>query len=280
MIGTRFDTRADYLDLQAICERKEATTFFQIDRDGKPFETELITYDAWAIDFFLHLGLKIKTKNKGYEAKLYFSDDESIVWARQRAKDPGASVQFKGSFFLRADHQALLDKAVSFFKERNITFHPTRVDIGVLFTLENQHKFYSELFKIDWGPLEDGEDGRIYFGKKQFVGLERKHSRLEVDFYNKKRQVEKKKVDDPSYKDRLLTILKMTTLPDNLTKLDIRIRQKDQMKSILPYFLSVPVNWKAIEEQVFTQCEARVRFPKKMRDLLGFKGRARKKSSI
>ena len=159
-------------------------------------------------------------------------------------------------------------------------FHPTRVDIGILFNLEDQHKFYFQLFKIDWGPLEDGDDGRIYFNRKQFVGLERKHSRLEVDFYNKKRQVDKKKGDDPNYKDRLLSLLKMTELPANLTKVDIRIRQKDQMKLILPHFQSVPVNWKAIEEQVFAQCEARVRFPKKMRELLGFGPKARKKSSI
>jgi hypothetical protein len=107
------------------------------------------------------------------------------------------------------------------------------------------------------------------------AGFIAKHSRLEVAFYNKHRQVEDVK-SGTIYKERLLEILKMTALPKNLIKCDIRIRQKDQTRAITKLLIADDIDFEAIERVVLQKCLNKTKIGRTLRKYLGL-SRAYKK---
>jgi hypothetical protein len=133
------DRRPDYCDLQVKLARKESVEILQTDEDGCEFKTTLTTYDGWAVEFFQFMGIEYDLK--GFYKKYYQAKDGSLVWARESDKDEKVSLQFKGSLFLMTDWQSQFSKAISFFKSRNIKFHPSRWDVGILFLANDERAF-------------------------------------------------------------------------------------------------------------------------------------------
>lgn len=257
------DRRPDYCDLQLKISRKETFEILQMDEDGKEFKTALITYDGWAVEFFQFMGIEYDLK--GFYKKFYLAKDGSLVWARESDKDERVSLQFKGSFFLMADWELKFSKAISFFKSRNIPFHPSRWDVGILFLANDEQAFYRlVLDKEKWPQMRC----HYQFETKFDAGFIAKHSRLEVAFYNKHRQVEDVK-SGTIYKERLLEILKMAVLPKNLIKCDIRIRQKDQTRTITKLLMDDEIDFNAIERVVLQKCLNKTKMGRTLKKHIG-----------
>jgi hypothetical protein len=264
------DRRPDYCDLQVKLARKESVEILQTDEDGCEFKTTLTTYDGWAVEFFQFMGIEYDLK--GFYKKYYQAKDGSLVWARESDKDEKVSLQFKGSLFLMTDWQSQFSKAISFFKSRNIKFHPSRWDVGILFLANDERAFYRLVVDKDKWPLMRCH---YQFETEFDAGFIAKHSRLEVAFYNKHRQVEDVK-SGTIYKERLLEILKMTALPKNLIKCDIRIRQKDQTRAITKLLIADDIDFEAIERVVLQKCLNKTKIGRTLRKYLGL-SRAYKK---
>lgn len=258
-----YDRRPDYCDLQLSLERKETVEILQVDEEGKTFKTTVATYDGWAAEFFQFMGLSYDLK--GFYKRYYQAHDGSLVWAREGDKKKKASLQFKGSFFLRADWQEQLEKAISFFRTRGISLHPSRWDVGILFMVKDERAFYRLIVdKKRWPAMRC----HYQFETEQEEGFLAKHSRLEVAFYNKHRQVRDVK-SDTAYKERLLAILRVSELPENLMKCDIRIRQKDQTRAITKLLLDERIDFAAIERVVLQKCGKKTQMGRTLRKILG-----------
>ncbi|MFN9067336.1 MAG: hypothetical protein ACK5V3_08920 [Bdellovibrionales bacterium] len=265
------DRRPDYCDLQIKLSRKATVEILETDDDGVEFKTFLSTYDGWAVEFFQFMGIEYDLK--GFYKKFYQAKDGSLVWARESDNDDKVSLQFKGSHFLRTDWQSQFTKAISFFKSRNIKFHPSRWDVGILFLTKNEQDLYRLIVdKEKWPQMRC----HYQFETKFDAGFIAKHSRLEVAFYNKHRQVEEVK-SGTTYKELLLEVLKMTALPTNLIKCDIRIRQKDQTRIITQLLMADEINFEAIEGVVLQKCLNKTKMGRTLRKYLGLSKIIRKR---
>lgn len=257
------DRRPDYCDLQIKIARKEIVEILQTDIDGKSFKTTLSTYDGWAVEFFQFMGMKYDLK--GFHKKYYQAVDGSLVWARESDKKEKASLQFKGAFFLQENWKTEFEKAISFFKSKGIKIHPSRWDVGILFLIDNERGFYRLVVdKNKWPEMRC----HYQFETEFDAGFIAKHSRLEVAFYNKYRQVEAIK-NGTTYKERLLEILKTIEVPKNLLKCDIRIRQKDQTRAITKLLFAEEIDFKAIEQVVLQKCKNKTNMGRTLKNILG-----------
>ena len=258
-----YDRRPDYCDLQISLARKGFLDIHEVDEDGIPYISQLTTYDGWAVEFFQFMGLEHDLK--GFHKKYYQTRDGSLVWAREGDKKEKASLQFKGSFFLQEDWEVQFTKAISFFKLRNIRFHPSRWDVGILFQVEDERNFYRLVVdKNKW----QGMRCHYQFDTEVEQGFIAKHSRLEVAFYNKYRQVKEVK-QGTDYESRILKIAGVDELPEDLMKCDIRIRQKDQTREITKLLQMEKINFKAIERVVLKKCDLKTKMGRKLKKMLG-----------
>lgn len=259
-----YDRRPDYCDLQILnLPRKSVLEIPEVDEDGVAYTSKISTYDGWAVEFFLFMGLPHDLK--GYHKKRYDTKDGSFVWVRESEKDDKVSLQFKGSFFLQADWEAQFTKAISFFRERNIKFHPSRWDVGILFQVKDEAKFYRLL--VDRKKWE-GLRCHYQFETEQEEGFLARHSRLEVAVYNKHRQVRDVK-QNTAYHARILEIARVKELPENLMKCDIRIRQKDQTKEITRLLQIEKIDFQAIERVVLQKCDRKTKMGRTLKKILG-----------
>ena len=258
-----YDRRPDYCDLQISLARKGSVDIHEVDEDGIPYVSNISTYDGWAVEFFLFMGLEHDLK--GFHKKYYQTRDGSLVWAREGDKKEKASLQFKGSFFLQEDWEEQFTKAISFFRERNIRFHPSRWDVGILFQVKNERDFYRLVVdKNKW----NGMRCHYQFDTEVEQGFIAKHSRLEVAFYNKHRHVRDTK-QETDYKERILKIVGQPELPENLMKCDIRIRQKDQTRAITKLLQMEKINFQAIERIVLQKCDRKTKMGRTLKKILG-----------
>ncbi len=210
---------------------------------------------------------------KGFYKRYYQTRDGSLVWAREGDKKKKASLQFKGSFFLQKNWEWKFEKAIAFFKTRNIGFHPSRWDVGILFSVQNERSFYRLLLDKDKWPAMRCH---YQFETEQEEGFLAKHSRLEVAFYNKHRQVRDVKAET-AYKERLLAVLQISELPESLMKCDIRIRQKDQTRAITKMLLADKIDFEAIEQVVLQKSQNKTKMGRTLKKILGL-SLSRKKS--
>lgn len=258
-----YDRRPDYCDLQISLARKGTVEIHEVDEDGISYVSNISTYDGWAVEFFLFMGLEQDLK--GFHKKYYQTRDGSLVWAREGDKKEKASLQFKGSFFLQENWQDQFTKAISFFKERNIRFHPSRWDVGILFQVKDERSFYRLVVdKKKW----NGMRCHYQFDQEEEQGFIAKHSRLEVAFYNKHRHVRDTK-QETDYKERILKIVGKEELPANLMKCDVRIRQKDQTRAITKLLQMEKINFQAIEAVVLKKCDLKTKMGRALKKILG-----------
>lgn len=258
-----FDRRPDYCDLQISLPRKETVEILQTDEDGIPYTTTVATYDGWAVEFFQFMGMEYDLK--GFYKKYYQSKDGSLVWAREGDKKEKASLQFKGGFYLQTAWKEEFSKAISFFRLRGIKFHPSRWDVGILFQVDDERKFYRVVVdKLKWPAMRC----HYQFDTEVEQGFIAKHSRLEVAFYNKSRHVRETK-QDTEYKKRILEIVGLDELPENLMKCDIRIRQKDQTREITKLLQKESIDFTAIESVVLKKCGLKTKMGRKLKKTLG-----------
>ena len=260
-----YDRRPDYCDLQISLARKGTVEIHEVDEDGIAYVSNISTYDGWAVEFFFFMGLDHDLK--GFHKKYYQTKDGSLVWAREGDKKEKASLQFKGSFFLQENWEEQFTKAISFFKNRNIRFHPSRWDVGILFQVKNERDFYRLVVdKNKW----EGMRCHYQFDTEVEQGFIAKHSRLEVAFYNKYRQVKEVK-QGTDYQSRILKIAGVDDLPEDLMKCDIRIRQKDQTREITKLLQMEKINFQAIERVVLCKCDRKTKMGRTLKKILGIR---------
>lgn len=261
-----YDRRPDYCDLQLSLARKDSYDLLQTDEDGISYKTTVSTYDGWAVEFFQFMGLEYELK--GFYKKYYQTKDGSLVWAREGDKKEKASLQFKGGFFLQENWGDLFSKAISFFKQRAIKFHPSRWDVGILFQVNDERQFYRLVVdRLKW----KGMRCHYQFDTEVEQGFIAKHSRLEVAFYNKFRHVRDTK-QNTEYSKRILEVIGFE-MPENLMKCDIRIRQKDQTREITKLLYKEKIDFEAIETIVLQKCKLKTKMGRKLRTNLGLSQR-------
>lgn len=273
----KVDDRPDYCDINLGRKREGVLRFKEKDEDGFEYESKLMCHDALAAEFFAHMKLPYDTI--GFHKKYAITKDKTIVWADdKRIPDEQCSLQFKGGFFLQPDWREQMKSAMGFIKakiaERKILMiHATRYDRRLLFQVDDEQKFYKALHRVDWGLLV----GHARLEKGHWSGFEANHTRLEVDYYNKQKQIIAKKKDDPFYYPRFLKMIGKTEVPPNLMNVDFRIRQKDQTKEITRLLLEDEIDYDAINKEVASLVADRVTFTPALKKIMGFDGKPHQK---
>lgn len=265
MEGKLLDTRIDYLDLQLHRGPVKTTVFFDsLDEDGVPVRERMSVIDKVGYELFQFLGEFPDQKRRAFSGE-YSTKNRDIFFESYPLV---ASLQLKGRFFLRADYKEKLQEIINYLKSQGIPFTVSRIDLAYTFTYEGS--FFKDLMKSDFKNL----NVRPLIKKKEYLYLKAENSRFEMAAYNKTEQVKKEKGDD--YKDSFLMALGLDDLPENLYRMDLRLRQKDVCKAVLETLYLEKINFEDVEKEIIKQASNRMIFPKKIRQVLD----PLKKSSI
>ena len=262
-----FDMRLDYLDLQGERQRQGSYKVKEKDEDGIEYESTVMTYDGLALQFFSALNLIPHSATRHSRGE-YFTEERDIFWVAYEYK---FSLQFKGGFFLRTDYKDLLELALKFFKERNITVSVSRTDLGFAFSFKSD--FFKELMKGDYKSLLV----KTIVHKKKTVYFIAKNSRVEIVGYSKTNHL--KKLKNNSYKERFYKSLGIdSSFEEEIFRIDLRLRQKAMNTFITDELHKEKINFEAIESGILKQIAKRVSLPKKIRDALKIKRNRKAKS--
>ncbi len=257
MAGSLLDTRIDYLDLQIHRGPVKTVIYFDsLDEDDVPVRERLSVIDKLGYELFQFLGEFPDEKRRPFSGE-YSSKNKEIFFESYPLV---ASLQFKGRFFLNADYKEKLQKIINYLKAQEIPFTVSRIDLAYTFTYESH--FFKDLMKSDFKNL----NVRPLIKKKEYLYLKAENSRFEMAVYNKADQVKKEKGDD--YKDSFLMALGLDDLPENLYRMDLRLRQKDVCKPVLESLYLEKINFEAVEREIVKQASNRLIFSKKISQVL------------
>lgn len=246
--------RLDYLDLQIYDEQRTTLIIPQIDVDGIPYQSTLLTNDALAHELFDLL--EMPQQNSAWGSKVLYQADSKEVFISSRPFQK--SMQFKGIFFLQGDAIEKLRLVIDFLKKRKIKFLISRLDISFIV---QENKIYQALDRCDFKKLTQFEMKK----KKEVIYYKVYNSRFSMVAYGKTAQIKKEKGKD--YLQRFLKFYELESMPDDLINIELRVLGTDSCAELTEQIIN-GLNLEKIKAMVLAFSNKRIKLTKKIHNLL------------
>lgn len=174
---------------------------------------------------------------KEFLAKEYYLNDEYGVYCKKTPEK--IEIQFKGKYFLNIQAISKIQKLVKHYKEKNISYDQTRVDIKVQFKNRSLVP-YKKLPLTSFSKKTDEIPIRINVNSPDTnKGYKLFNTQFQLKFYNKTQQITDKKLQElyPSeYKIKEDPILRMELKLEKELKIDLEKPEKELCISLLNEF--------------------------------------------